>query len=489
MNRRVIGRGRACLCMMAAALALLPATSAHGLVLDTDSEQYDPGQAIMIFGNVGVVPTGNQVVIEIFNDDNNNRVYTDQAGVDEAGEFEAVANIPRVDGWYIIRATYDGVSALRALHVGQLAVPVEPEGVEPAVPAFPEVPVVAERPEPETFAPVRPPEPDNPIWLGLLWAINMALEWYLDQHLAVKVMLWLAISLVSMSVLFLLVDNLKRALRRMIRGSVMRGNIRRPPIPSTRPSGGPGDGKTDGGGPGDGKTDGGGPGDGKTDGGGPGDGKILDGRTVVFDTNMCIDYMFHRIPKGDKRQQTYVKHKRSEKMNDNLPDAIDAAIADGRFCMPKTTIREFRRKLRRKISDNDKKDMGFRLRDTITMYQLVEKEFAQLRENSRLIQILMDSPKISNISGYGSHDLERARGMRKKLEGRNYLGILSPSLVKESGDMLDDGDLEILATAMSFSGKRGLPTCLLTMDGDFINNRETILGELGVDIVSGYKPE
>ena len=127
----VVEHGRVCMCTMAVALVILPAISAHGLVFETDSEQYDPGQPVVISGNVGVVLTGNQVAILIWNDAGK-LVYIHQVSVDVEGEFAAVAELPPGDGWYTIQATYNKVqSEQMGFRVGQPAVPVEPDPVEP----------------------------------------------------------------------------------------------------------------------------------------------------------------------------------------------------------------------------------------------------------------------------------------------------------------------------------------------------------------------
>ena len=54
---------RVALLAMAAAAAPLPVGAAYGLTLDTDSRQYEPGQAIRAFGDVRVLLPDSAVTI------------------------------------------------------------------------------------------------------------------------------------------------------------------------------------------------------------------------------------------------------------------------------------------------------------------------------------------------------------------------------------------------------------------------------------------
>ena len=420
----VAEHGRICMCAMAAALVILPAISAHGLVFETDSEQYDPGQPVVISGNVGVVLPGNQVAILIWNDAGE-LVYVHQVSVDVEGEFAAVAELPPGDGWYTIQATYNKVqSEQMGFRVGQPAVPVEPDPVEPEE-VEPAIPDVAEQPEPDTVVVVAPPEPDIPdqdFWILLATAIILVLSF-----------VWLVKSLVG---------RLK--------------NRQKAEKPESKPV----------------KRK---------------DPRKLEDITVVFDTNICLNYMLHRISAKTKQQKKYVKNKRIKGMIRDMPDRIDRVIDKGAFCMPKTTISEFMSILNGQIGEKDKKDIGVPAESKITLYQLMEKEFEELQKKSRLIQILREIPKIPNIGGYRDSDLEMITTMRKTLESSFNFGKAKSGRVKGAENVLDLNDRKILATAMSYIDKSDLPVCLLTLDGDFLNYRGTIFGDTGVEIVRGYK--
>ena len=57
------------------------------------------------------------------------------------------------------------------------------------------------------------------------------------------------------------------------------------------------------------------------------------------------------------------------------------------------------------------------------------------------------------FSSVSESDLARVIDMRKNLEGKNDLGQTRSGRIKKPEDVLDDGDMKILATAMSFSDK------------------------------------
>ena len=152
----VAERGRTCMCIMAAALVFLTPIAAQGLVLQTDREQYESGQAIKISGNVEGVPTGDAVTIRTI-DPYGSIQGIQQVNVSKAGTFESVVDKRLAGGMYAIQATYDGVNALVSVQVNQPA--AEPE-VGPAGPEDAEQAELAvdERPEQGIAAPAESSE-------------------------------------------------------------------------------------------------------------------------------------------------------------------------------------------------------------------------------------------------------------------------------------------------------------------------------------------
>ena len=436
-----------CLCIVVAALMLLPAVPAQGILVETDKELYEPGEAIRITGDIEAVPTDGAVTIRILNELGGVDIL--QVNPNKAGAFEEVVEKHLADGWYTIQVTHNDVDSVPiAFRVGQLVVPVEPEVVEP------EVPEVVEQPETETAVPVKPPEPEKTA--GSI--IDRVLRFVDDVNLHENWPLLLALVGVVAAMVILKRRKPKRAKSQQAGGRTQAGHTRQTEQakpPTSHP-------------------------------GGRRDLKMLLDRTVVVDTNICINYMFHRISIGEGRQASYVKHMRSGKMDGRIPGNIDVALAEGRLCIPETAIREFQSKLHEDIKPEDKTAIGVPVDSKITMYLLVERGFKRLCEMNGFIRLLADSPNVPSISGYGDSELERAREFRKKIEGDPNFGKMKSGRVKAPEDVLDQGDMEVLATAMSISGKNGLPPCLLTMDSDF-TKYPGMISDLGVEIVSGYE--
>ena len=215
--------------------------------------------------------------------------------------------------------------------------------------------------------------------------------------------------------------------------------------------------------------------------------KISRNKIIVLDTNVIINYLFYKIPAGKGLQETYVRHKRSNKMDKKLLYTIDLVIEQGRFRLPKKAVEEFQALLHRDLDVSDKEAIGMPLAGKITMYNLIETELKQMnREKHKMIQPLLDSQDAPCKVGYEESNLTKVREMRKKLEGTNDLGKMKSGRIKKPEDVLDEGDMEILATAMSFSDKDAVPY-LYTMDSDFIKHKEMILEDLGVEIVGEYE--
>ena len=435
-----------CLCIVVAALVLLPAAPAQGILVETDRELYEPGEAIRITGDIEAVPTGGAVTIRILNELGGGDIL--QVTPNKAGTFEAVVEKRLADGWYTIQATHnDVVSVPIAFRVGQLVVPVEPEVVEP------EVPEVVE--QPETAVPVKPPEPKK-----MAGSIIDQISRFVDD-VGLRENWPLLLALVGGVAAILVIRKLFRSklARSQQVGGWTHAEHARQTQQAKPPTSSPG---------------------------GRSDLKTLLDRTVVVDTNICINYMFHRISMGEGRQASYVRHMRSGKMDGRIPGNIDVALAEGRLCIPETTIREFQSKLHEDVKPEDKTAVGVPVDSKITMYLLVERGFKRLCAMNGFIRLLADSPNVPSIAGYGASELERVREFRKKIEGDHNFGKMKSGRVKAPEDVLDQGDMEVLATAMSVSGKNGLPPCLLTMDSDFTRYAGMIL-DLGVEIVSGYE--
>ena len=214
--------------------------------------------------------------------------------------------------------------------------------------------------------------------------------------------------------------------------------------------------------------------------------KITRNRIVVFDTNVCISYLFHKISAGDGTQEKYVRRMRNRKMAKKMLYSIDTVISEGRFRLPERMVNEFQSILHRDLDDGDKKAIDVPIGAKITMYDLIENELKQLnREKHKMLQPMLDSNDAPCKVGHKESDLARVVDMRKNLEDSNDLGKTAHGVPKKPEDVLDDGDMEILATAMSFSDRDAIP-CLFTMDSDFIKHKDMIMEELGVEVVGEY---
>lgn len=399
------------------ALALIPAESAHGLVLWTDSETYESGQRIIIFGNVEVVPTGDAVTILILSE-NNTVMDILQAEVDETGNFAGAATIKLPDGRYFLQSTYNDVpGAPASFQIGPPEVDVEPEAVEPVKLEEPE--------EPETATPTGPPE-SAPVQLDL-----PSIGFELPQWA------WIALVIAAIATALAFWRTRKRG-----SGGAETWQSRH-------------------------KED-----------------KRSGEKIVFLDTNICISYMFLRITAGAGPAGQYVMLKRAQKMNTDLPSKIDKWLHQNRLRVPDTTTREFASVLYYPISEKEKTAIGVPIDSKTTMYDLVGDELGQLNQENRFIQLLLDGSDSTIAASYSDSDLERVKSVREKLKIDD--ATMKSGRIKKQEDVLGEGDMEILATALSFSKKTGAKVYLLTTDSDFLKRGESLRKHLGVEIESGF---
>ena len=608
------------MCIMAVATVFLMPMSAYGLVLQTDRERYDPGQAVMISGDVEVVPTGDAVSIQIF-DDVNNRAHIQQVNVTKDGRFVAVVEKPLRAGPYTIHATYNSVSispvSFWVIQPG-VHIAAEPEGAKPTGAEAVEQtePEGSAQAEPSNAGTVQRDLPTMLYELGLCFIDTSCGFWYLA--LAV-IFVTLGVGTHRLARRGRHKDNIRDAgpqhddgVQEMIPPSDAAEDEREEAAPKAKREDGPegkeeepeeskleevpneepepvqhdititvtdmpmeislnlsrGDGGTYAGKKalilldglerktttssesgqvkvildpgectgermmavhallddstmepkpmlktkitfvrdagmgqepekgaaaepeGDAATE---PeGEAKRE-EGPGSdddwlaaSKITRNRIIVFDTNVCISYLFHKISAGNGLQEKYVRRMRGRKMAKKMLYSIDTVISEGRFRLPERMVNEFQSILHRDLDDGDKEAIGLPVGAKITMYDLIENELKQLnREKHKMLQPMLDSSDAPCKVGHKESDLARVVDMRKNLEGSGDLGKTAHGIPKKPEDVLDDGDMEILATAMSFSDRDAIP-CLFTMDSDFIKHKDMIMEELGVEVVGEY---
>ena len=611
----VASLGKFCMCIMAMATVFLMPMSSQGLVLQTNMEQYEPGQTVMIFGDVEVVPTGDAVSIQIF-DDVNNRAHIQQVNVTKDGRFVAVVEKRFTAGNYTVHATYNSVpSSPASFWVIQPDVPIGPDTAEPegAKPTGAEAVEQAEpegsvRAEPSNAGTVQRGLPTILYELGLCLIDTSCGFWYLAL---VAIFVTLGVGTHRMSRRGRHKDGVRNAGSQHDGG--MQGMIppsdaieeereeaapkakreeepekaKREEVPDEEPE--PvqhdttitvtdmpmeislnlrrGDGSIYAGkkalilldglerktttssesgqvkvvlDPGECRGErmvvvhalrdddtmepkpifktkitfvrdagmGQEPEDDvaaepvevaikpeeeakheekpRSDDDWLAASKITRKRIIVFDTNVCISYLFHKISAGNGLQEKYVRLMRGRKMAKKMLYSIDTVISEGRFRLPERMVNEFQSILHRDLDDGDKEAIGLPVGAKITMYDLIENELKQLnREKHKMLQPMLDSSDAPCKVGHKESDLARVVDMRKNLEGSGDLGKTAHGIPKKPEDVLDDGDMEILATAMSFSDRDAIP-CLFTMDSDFIKHKDMIMEELGVEVVGEY---
>ena len=83
-----------------------------GFTVETDSTEYSTGEEITVSGNVGQTPTGQPLLIQVFNP--NGAAYRfDQVNVEADGSYSytfVVGGTLGVSGEYDVRVTYGGVT-------------------------------------------------------------------------------------------------------------------------------------------------------------------------------------------------------------------------------------------------------------------------------------------------------------------------------------------------------------------------------------------
>ena len=224
----------------------------------------------------------------------------------------------------------------------------------------------------------------------------------------------------------------------------------------------------------------------------------LKGKYIVFDTNICINYMCVRFSQdmemSPKAREMF--NSRGGDMEPDIPDCVDIALDEGRICLPTKTTTEFHGRIQELIDDKE-----------------IEWADRPKLKKSTLLDILLGGRKKDThnvtIKGFRGSDLDTVKGMYDE-----FAADTSPRMVRNMNKMYDklignangdkteiarikkmkedkksplgDGDAKILATALTLSAELK-PLCLITMDGDMLRVARDIKDRIGIEIIGGYK--
>ena len=488
--------------------------------MESDMDLYGNNQTIRLFGNIGYAIADHPIVIQVF-DERNNLVDLDQVQTDSSGDFEATVGPIRNDGSYMVQAEHEFAgSAWTTFTIAQPLEAVLEEAPQEPVPETGDAP-------PETEGAVPPVQETSPhapmtevetVLHCTAEGLNFIMSGFVLDGDVEPVCVMLSTAFITL--LFVLVVWLAYRLYRRKRQTGHKGAM---------PSGWDGP---------DSET----PQSGHRIGAPPLSkfvGEVapirkrkpavkataltaselrewekvrqgmrearraatvakLKGKYIVFDTNICINYMCVRFSQdmemSPKAREMF--NSRGSDMEPDIPDCVDIALDEGRICLPTKTTTEFHGRIQELIDDKE-----------------IEWADRPKMEKSALLAILLGFRKKGThnvtIKGFRGSDLDAVKGMYDEFAAdtsqrmvRNMNKMYDKLIRNANGDKteiarikkmkedkkspLGDGDAKILATALTLSAELK-PLCLITMDGDMLRVARDIKDRIGIEIIGGYK--